>query len=117
MKNFRDVIVDSYEEEISDTIGNKTMNEAVEDIIPFDSDIVESYETFSCSNNEEYDNGVKEASVYIGQFHALINAGMSSKLATVVMSWIREDKLNKDNIAMQLEIAKQENIRAKKEIL
>lgn len=89
----------------------------IEDIIPFNSDIVTTYEEFSCLNDEEYDKGVKEASVYVGQFHALINAGMSSELATVVMSWIREDKLNKDNIAMQLEIAKQENIKAKKEIL
>ena len=91
--------------------------DVIEDIIPFSVDVVGSYEEFSHSNDEEYDKGVKEASVYVGQFHTLINAGMSSELATVVMSWIREDKLNKEAIDMQLEVAKQEALKVKRETL
>ena len=91
--------------------------EIAEDGIPFCENIIYSHEQVSNPNAEEYDKGVKEASVYIGQFHALINAGMSSDYAITVMSWIREDKLNKDAIDMQLEVAKQESFKVKREIL
>ena len=87
------------------------------DSIPFSVPMVESYMECSYPIEKEYDEGVKEASIYIGQFHALINAGMSSDYAITVMSWIREDKLSKEAIDMQLEVAKQETFKVKRETL
>lgn len=91
--------------------------EETEDSIPFNLPMIEDSIEFSSPTNKEYDEGVKEASIYIGQFHALINAGMSSDYAITVMSWIREDKLSKEAIDMQLEVAKQETFKVKREIL
>ena len=91
--------------------------EETEDSIPFNLPMIEDSIEFSFPTNKEYDEGVKEASVYIGQFHALINAGMSSDYAITVMSWIREDKLSKEAIDMQLEVAKQETFKVKRETL
>ena len=42
---------------------------------------------------------------------------MSSDYAITVMSWIREDKLSKEAIDMQLEVAKQETFKVKRETL
>ena len=87
------------------------------DSISFNLSMIEDSIEFSYPTGKEYDEGVKEASIYIGQFHALINAGMSSDYAITVMSWIREDKLSKEAIDMQLEVAKQETFKVKRETL
>ena len=89
----------------------------VTQIIGFSGDIVDSYITESEPDMCLYENGVKEASQYIGQFHALINSGMDSDTAILIMSWIREGKLNDDNNKTQVELAKQESIKIKKEML
>ena len=96
---------------------DEVLFEETEDSIPFNLPMIEDSIEFSSPTNKEYDEGVKEASIYIGQFHALINAGMSSDYAITVMSWIREDKLSKEAIDMQLEVAKQETFKVKREIL
>ena len=85
--------------------------------IGFDIDTICGFAEKSIPNEKEFGKGVFEASKYIGQFSALINAGMDSDTAIVVMSWIREDKLNKDNINGQIELAKQESIKIKRESL
>ena len=119
MANFRDIIVDLYEEEINNTNNEEMVQEIgiEEDSIPFNLPMIEDSIEFSSPTEKEYDEGVKEASIYIGQFHALINAGMSSDYAITVMSWIREDKLSKKAIDMQLEVAKQETFKVKRETL
>ena len=96
---------------------DEVLFEETEDSIPFNLPMIEDSIEFSSPTNKEYDEGVKEASIYIGQFHALINAGMSSDYAITVMSWIREDKLSKEAIDMQLEVAKQETFKVKRETL
>ena len=87
------------------------------DGIGFDIETISSFAGVTEPDGSEFDKGVFEASQYIGQFSALINAGMDSDTAIVVMSWIREDKLNKDNINGQIELAKQESIKIKRESL
>lgn len=112
---------DKQTETLEDQL-EKLMSEGLEEVesedkIPFNEGTITSYEEISTPHAKEFDQGVFEASVYIGQFAALINSGMDSDTAIVVMSWIREDKLNKDNITMQVEIAKQEGIKAKREAI
>ena len=92
-------------------------DEQVQDIISFDIDVIAAHEEFSQFDKKEYDLGVKEASKYIGQFHSLINAGLNSETALVVMSWIREEKLNKDNIKASVEIESIRDIKLKHEVL
>lgn len=55
---------------------------------------------------DAYNKGIDEVSGYIGQFHALISNGMSSEMAMVVMSWVREEKLNTENGELTLQVAK-----------
>lgn len=85
--------------------------------IGFDVNVICSMEEISQPVPSEFDKGVLEASQYIGQFAALVNSGLDSDTAIVIMSWIREDKLNKDNINCQVELAKQESIKIKRESL
>lgn len=108
-------------EEIEELLGDGELvvTEATssEDIITFDANIIAAHEEFSQTDEEEYNLGVKDASRYVGQFHTLINAGINSDTAIVVMSWIREEKLNKDNLSTQLEMAKIADIKIKHETL
>lgn len=102
--------------------GEFQLAEAVEDEkgvagIGFDIDVIASMEEITEPIPEEFDKGVLEASQYIGQFTTLINSGLDSDTAILIMSWIREDKLNKDNIKCQIEMAKQESIKIKRESL
>lgn len=99
-----EIVLQDQEDESSDKIG-------------FDVDVIASYEEVSAPVQSEFDKGVYEASKYIGQFAALINSGMDSDSAIVCMSWIREDKLNQSNIDGQIELAKQESIKIKRESL
>lgn len=83
----------------------------------FDLEAIASMEEITQPIPEEFDKGVLEASQYIGQFSTLINSGLDSDTAILIMSWIREDKLNKDNNKCQVELAKQESIKIKRESL
>ena len=117
MEEIKTVLDEEVLQEASQEHEDEVVFEETEDSISFNLPMIEDNIEFSCPTETEYDEGVKEASIYIGQFHALINAGMSSDYAITVMSWIREDKLNKETINMQLELAKQESLKVKRETL
>ena len=117
MEEIKTVLDEEVLQEALQEHEDEVVFEETEDSIPFNLPMIEDSIEFSFPTNKEYDEGVKEASIYIGQFHALINAGMSSDYAITVMSWIREDKLSKEAIDMQLEVAKQETFKVKRETL
>ena len=117
MEENKMVVDEEVLQEASQEHEDEVVFEETEDSIPFNLPMIEDSIEFSSPTNKEYDEGVKDASIYIGQFHALINAGMSSDYAITVMSWIREDKLSKEAIDMQLEVAKQETFKVKRETL
>lgn len=108
-------MIESGELVLGDTGGETELED--NEKITFDIDVIASMEEISQPVEVEFDKGVFDASQYVGQFATLINSGIDSDTAIVIMSWIREDKLNKDNINMQLEMAKIENIKMKKEML
>ena len=83
--------------------------------ITFDLDIISSMEEFSQANEEEYDKGVMDVSRYVGQFHALINSGLDSDTATLIMSWIREERMVADNNKAQVDIVKNQKVAIDKE--
>lgn len=106
------------EEQVQELLSSGLVEEQEEcDKITFDINVIASMEEISQPVESEFNKGVFDASQYIGQFSALINAGLDSDAAIVFMSWIREDKLNKDNINGQIELAKYEGIKLKRESL
>lgn len=99
---------------------NKIEMEMPKEIITFDEELIPAVYGVNGEyglDEEEFSKGVKDASSYIGQFSALINSGIDSETAIVIMLWIREDKLNKDNIDMQINLSKIESVKIKREIL
>lgn len=102
---------------LREEIEEEDTEEEQSDRIGFDIDVINAYAEHTYPDSEEFAQGVIEASKYIGQFLSMINAGMDNETAIVVMSWLREDKLNRDNINGQIELAKQESIKIKRESL
>lgn len=113
------------EEEIQAMIENGEVvlqgeNNVQEEIIPFDYELIPIVNGVTKEyklDEVAFEEGVKEASKYLGQFSALIGNGLSSEFATIVMNWIHDDKITKDSIEMQIELAKQESIKIKRESL
>lgn len=116
-------VLDIHEEELQAILKNgeviidEVEEEQGDDVITFDVDLIAAHEEYSQPDTEEYDLGVAEASRYVGQFHSLINAGLNSESAIVIMSWIREAKLNKEALDSQVEMARIADIKMKHESL
>lgn len=88
---------------------SKETVEECANIIDFDMGAILAARKYSISDKVEFDKGVKDVSRYIGQFSALINAGINSDTATVVMSWLHENEALKINNDAQVEISKNQN--------
>ena len=83
--------------------------------ITFDLDVITSMEEFSQPIPEEFDKGVADVSRYVGQFTTLINSGIDSDTATLIMSWIREERMVTDNNKAQVDIVKNQKVAIDKE--
>lgn len=85
--------------------------------IKYNEPVIFAYEGDCTPNEEEYDNGVKVASRYLGMIHTLLNGGMGSKDAMVILNMIHENKMLELNNKTQLELARLENVKIKKSVL
>ena len=85
--------------------------------IKYSDAVIFAYEGDSTPNAEEYDNGVKVASRYLGMIHTLLNGGMGSKDAMVILNMIHENTILELNNKTQLELARLENVKIKKSVL
>lgn len=85
--------------------------------IKYSDAVIFAYEGDSTPNAEEYDNGVKVASRYLGMIHTLLNGGMGSKDAMVILNMIHENTMLELNNKTQLELARLENVKIKKSVL
>lgn len=85
--------------------------------IKYSEPVIFAYEGDCTPNEEEYDNGVKVASRYLGMIHTLLNGGMGSKDAMVILNMIHENTMLELNNKTQLELARLDNIKIKKSVL
>lgn len=85
--------------------------------IKYSDAVIFAYEGDSTPNEEEYDKGVKVASRYLGMIHTLLNGGMGSKDAMVILNMIHENTMLELNNKTQLELARLDNIKIKKSVL
>ena len=85
--------------------------------IKYSDAVIFAYEGDSTPNEEEYDKGVKVASRYLGMIHTLLNGGMGSKDAMVILNMIHENTMLELNNKTQLELARLENVKIKKSVL
>lgn len=85
--------------------------------IKYNEPVIFAYEGDCTPNEEEYDNGVKVASRYLGMIHTLLNGGMGSKDAMVILNMIHENTMLELNNKTQLELARLENVKIKKSVL
>lgn len=85
--------------------------------IKYSEPVIFAYEGDCTPNAEEYDNGVKVASRYLGMIHTLLNGGMSSKDAMLILNMIHENTMLELNNKTQLELARLDNIKIKKSVL
>lgn len=85
--------------------------------IKYSDAVIFAYEGDSTPNAEEYDKGVKVASRYLGMIHTLLNGGMGSKDAMVILNMIHENTMLELNNKTQLELARLDNIKIKKSVL
>ena len=85
--------------------------------IKYSEPVIFAYEGDCTPNEEEYENGVKVASRYLGMIHTLLNGGMGSKDAMVILNMIHENTMLELNNKTQLELARLDNIKIKKSVL
>lgn len=85
--------------------------------VKYSEPVIFAYEGDCTPNEEEYDNGVKVASRYLGMIHTLLNGGMGSKDAMLILNMIHENTMLELNNKTQLELARLENVKIKKSVL
>lgn len=101
--------------ELADMMEEDMDKESTE--IKYSDAVIFAYEGDSTPNAEEYDKGVKVASRYLGMIHTLLNGGMGSKDAMVILNMIHENTMLELNNKTQLELARLDNIKIKKSVL
>lgn len=123
MKDMQDELMKTLQENFSEEdlmelaeIMEEDMDKESTDIKYSDA-VIFAYEGDSTPNEEEYDKGVKVASRYLGMIHTLLNGGMGSKDAMVILNMIHENTMLELNNKTQLELARLENIKIKKSVL
>ena len=123
MKDVQDELMKTLQENFSEEDLMELAEMMEEDMdkesteIKYSDAVIFAYEGDSTPNAEEYDNGVKVASRYLGMIHTLLNGGMGSKDAIVILNMIHENTMLELNNKTQLELARLENVKIKKSVL
>lgn len=123
MKDVQDELMKTLQENFSEEDLMELAEMMEEDMdkesvdIKYNEPVIFAYEGDCTPNEEEYDNGVKVASRYLGMIHTLLNGGMGSKDAMVILNMIHENKMLELNNKTQLELARLENVKIKKSVL
>ena len=123
MKDVQDELMKTLQENFSEEDLMELAEMMEEDMdkestdIKYSDAVIFAYEGDSTPNEEEYDKGVKVASRYLGMIHTLLNGGMGSKDAMVILNMIHENTMLELNNKTQLELARLENIKIKKSVL
>lgn len=123
MKDVQDELMKTLQENFSEEDLMELAEMMEEDMdkesvdIKYSDAVIFAYEGDCTPNEEEYDNGVKVASRYLGMIHTLLNGGMGSKDAMVILNMIHENTMLELNNKTQLELARLENIKIKKSVL
>ena len=123
MKDMQDELMKTLQENFSEEDLMELAEMMEEDMdkesteIKYSDAVIFAYEGDSTPNEEEYDKGVKVASRYLGMIHTLLNGGMGSKDAMVILNMIHENTMLELNNKTQLELARLENIKIKKSVL
>lgn len=123
MKDMQDELMKTLQENFSEEDLMELAEMMEEDMdkesvdIKYSEPVIFAYEGDCTPNEEEYDNGVKVASRYLGMIHTLLNGGMGSKDAMVILNMIHENTMLELNNKTQLELARLENIKIKKSVL
>lgn len=123
MKDVQDELMKTLQENFSEEDLMELAEMMEEDMdkesteIKYSDAVIFAYEGDSTPNAEEYDNGVKVASRYLGMIHTLLNGGMGSKDAMVILNMIHENTMLELNNKTQLELARLENVKIKKSVL
>ena len=123
MKDVQDELMKTLQENFSEEDLMELAEMMEEDMdkesteIKYSDAVIFAYEGDSTPNAEEYDNGVKVASRYLGMIHTLLNGGMGSKDAMVILNMIHENTMIELNNKTQLELARLENVKIKKSVL
>lgn len=123
MKDMQDELMKTLQENFSEEDLMELAEMMEEDMdkesvdIKYSEPVIFAYEGDCTPNEEEYDNGVKVASRYLGMIHTLLNGGMGSKDAMVILNMIHENTMLELNNKTQLELARLENVKIKKSVL
>lgn len=123
MKDVQDELMKTLQENFSEEDLMELAEMMEEDMdkestdIKYSEPVIFAYEGDCTPNEEEYDNGVKVASRYLGMIHTLLNGGMGSKDAMVILNMIHENTMLELNNKTQLELARLENVKIKKSVL
>ena len=123
MKDVQDELMKTLQENFSEEDLMELAEMMEEDMdkesteIKYSDAVIFAYEGDSTPNAEEYDKGVKVASRYLGMIHTLLNGGMGSKDAMVILNMIHENTMLELNNKTQLELARLDNIKIKKSVL
>lgn len=123
MKDVQDELMKTLQENFSEEDLMELAEMMEEDMdkesvdIKYNEPVIFAYEGDCTPNEEEYDNGVKVASRYLGMIHTLLNGGMGSKDAMVILNMIHENTMLELNNKTQLELARLENVKIKKSVL
>lgn len=123
MKDVQDELMKTLQENFSEEDLMELAEMMEEDMdkesteIKYSDAVIFAYEGDSTPNEEEYDKGVKVASRYLGMIHTLLNGGMGSKDAMVILNMIHENTMLELNNKTQLELARLDNIKIKKSVL
>ena len=123
MKDVQDELMKTLQENFSEEDLMELAEMMEEDMdkesteIKYSDAVIFAYEGDSTPNEEEYDKGVKVASRYLGMIHTLLNGGMGSKDAMVILNMIHENTMLELNNKTQLELARLENVKIKKSVL
>lgn len=123
MKDMQDELMKTLQENFSEEDLMELAEMMEEDMdkesvdIKYSEPVIFAYEGDCTPNEEEYDKGVKVASRYLGMIHTLLNGGMGSKDAMVILNMIHENTMLELNNKTQLELARLENVKIKKSVL
>lgn len=123
MKDMQDELMKTLQENFSEEDLMELAEMMEEDMdkesvdIKYSEPVIFAYEGDCTPNEEEYDNGVKVASRYLGMIHTLLNGGMGSKDAMLILNMIHENTMLELNNKTQLELARLENVKIKKSVL
>lgn len=123
MKDVQDELMKTLQENFSEEDLMELAEMMEEDMdkesvdIKYSEPVIFAYEGDCTPNEEEYDNGVKVASRYLGMIHTLLNGGMGSKDAMLILNMIHENTMLELNNKTQLELARLENVKIKKSVL